>query len=103
MTGITGTNNGKKVGDTPPPFSLFTKIGIEEQLSQTTARLNLVTVGILISGLYTLLAVTLEVIVPSDAWIVLIFIFLFLRRPYIKEEIKELQQHLHGEGLPALD
>jgi len=87
----------------PSAFSLFTSIGLEEQISQVRARLSLVTISIAISGLYILLVFALNATVLSDAWIILGFAFLFLRRPYIKDEIKELEQHLHGEGPPALD
>lgn len=92
----------KKSGDIPAPFAV---IGIftEHSLELLRGRYTMVVAGLVLISLYLIASAVAGALVLSDLIFFAGAIFLTHRTIKISEEIHELEQHLHGEGLPALD
>ena len=95
----TGTGMMMNPGDIPSPFAYLRT----NELADLEIRYRLLLVSFFIGVVYTtllVLALQLELI---DFVVVLATLFLGYRLVKVNEEIYEIKQYLHGEGVPALE
>jgi hypothetical protein len=98
----TGTGITRANGDTPDPFAV-TVMFTQHKLELLHGRFTMVLVGLILITLYLIGSTIVGVLTPADFIFLLGTIFLAYRLSKLNEEIRETEQHLHGEGLPALD
>jgi hypothetical protein len=93
-TGTTTTNPG----DTPAPFGSLFRLN---ELQDLENRFRVVLAGLLIGLVYTAFLLMLLEFAPIDIAIMLGTAFLAYRVIKLGDEIQEMKQYLHGEGVLA--
>ena len=106
MTMTTKTGTGMQTmtanGNVPDPFAI-TAIFTQHKLELLQGRFTMVLVGLILISLYLIASILAGALGFSDSMFLLAVVFLTYRLSKIGEEIRENEQHLHGEGLLALD
>ncbi len=97
MTGTGMTANG----DVLSPFG--SRLLQLNELEDLEARFRLLLVALVIGSLYSALLLVVLQFTLSDVLIMLGTIFIGYRAVKINEEIYEIKQYLHGEGVLALE
>ena len=99
MMTTTGTGMTMKSGDIPSPFAYLHT----NELADLELRYRFLLIAFLLGMLYSLLLLVVLQFTPIDIAVMLCTIFLGFRLVKVNEEIFEIKQYLHGEGVPALD
>ena len=97
---MTGTGMTTKNGDTPSPFGSVFQI---QELEDLKNRFKLVFVAFIIGAFYSALSLVVLELTLSDILIMLGTLFLGYRSVKLSDEISEIKQYLHGEGVLALE
>ena len=97
---MTGTGMTTKNGDTPSPFGSVFQI---QELEDMKNRFKLVFVAFIIGALYSSLLLLVLEFTLADILIMLGTLFLGYRSVKLSDEISEIKQYLHGEGVLALE
>lgn len=95
----TGTGMMMSPGDIPSPFAYLRT----NELADLEIRYRLLLVAFLIGMLYSLLLLVVLQFTLLDVAVMLGTAFLGFRLVRVNEEIFEIKQYLHGEGVPALE
>ncbi len=95
-----GTGTMTKPGDTPAPFGSLFRL---HELQDLENRLRIVFVALVIGLIYTAFLLMLLEFTPIDIVIMLGTTFLAYRAVRLGDEIQEMKQYLHGEGVLALE
>ena len=88
-----------KSGDIPSPFAYLHT----NELADLELRYRFLLIAFLLGMLYSSLLLVVLQFPPVDIAVMLCTIFLGFRLVKVNEEIFEIKQYLHGEGVPALD
>ena len=97
---MTGTGMTTKNGDIPSPFGSVFQI---QELEDLKNRFKLVFVAFIIGALYSSLLLLVLEFTIADILIMLGTLFLGYRSVKLSDEISEIKQYLHGEGVLALE
>jgi len=97
---MTGTGMTTKHGDTPSPFGSAFQV---QELEDIKNRFRLVFVAFIIGALYSSLLLLVLEFTLADILIMLGTLFLGYRSVKLSDEISEIKQYLHGEGVLALE
>ena len=88
-----------KSGDIPSPFAYLHT----NELADLELRYRFLLVAFLLGMLYSSLLLVVLDFTPIDIAVMLCTVFLGFRLVKVNEEIFEIKQYLHGEGVPALE
>ena len=94
----TGTGMTMKSGDIPSPFAYLHT----NELADLELRYRFLLVAFLLGMLYSSLLLVVLQFTPIDIAVMLCTVFLGFRLVKVNEEIFEIKQYLHGEGVLAL-
>ena len=72
------------------------------QLDDLVNRQRVLMVALVLGSLYLLLSAFVGSLLPNDFFMIVGIAFIGHRAKKVKEEISELKQYIHGEGVPAL-
>lgn len=97
---MTGTGTMAKNGDAPAPFGSLFQL---HELQDLETRFRIVFVAFLIGLIYTAFLFMLLEFTLIDIVIMLGTLFLAYRAVKLGDEIQEMKQYLHGEGVLALE
>mgnify|MGYP003685537249 FL=1 len=97
---MTGTGMTTNLGDTPAPFGQLFRL---HELQDLQIRLKIVSVSLFIGVLYSILLVAAMQFSLIDLLIVAGTVFLGFRTNSLINEISQMKQYLHGEGVHALE
>ena len=97
---MTGTGTPTKPGDTPAPFGSLFQL---HELQDLETRHRIVFVAFVIGLVYTAFLFILLEFTLIDIAIMLGTMFLAYRVVKLGDEIQEIKQYLHGEGVLALE
>ena len=97
---MTGTGMTTKPGDTPAPFGSLFQL---HELKDLESRFRVVFVAFVIGLIYTAFLLMLLEFTLIDIVIMLGTAFLAYRAVRLGDEIQEMKQYLHGEGVHALE
>lgn len=99
MMMTTGTGMTMSPGEVPSPFAYLHT----NELADLELRFRFLLLSFLIGVTYTALLLVVLQFSPLDFAIMLGTAFLGFRLVKLNEEIFEIKQYLHGEGVPALE